>query len=60
MIRPWAVMNTFHKWPSGVPSAVVMNCTPGSMSSMRIMTDTAPPISPATIANTRYIVPMSL
>ena len=35
MIRPCAVMNTFHIWPSGSPSSV-KNCTPGSISSMRM------------------------
>ena len=33
---------------------------PGSCSSMRMPTESAPPITPAMIAKIRYIVPMSL
>jgi hypothetical protein len=33
---------------------------PGYISSMRIMIDIAAPMMPAMMANTRYIVPMSL
>jgi hypothetical protein len=33
---------------------------PGYISSARIAIDSEPPITPAIIANTRYIVPMSL
>ena len=60
MIRPCAVMKTFQCCPSGVPSEFRKYCTPGCCSSMRIMIDSAPPMSPAMIANVRYIVPMSL
>jgi hypothetical protein len=54
MMRPWPVTNTLKPLPSA------KYCRPGSCSSMRITTESAPPITPATIANTRYIVPMSL
>ncbi len=54
MMRPWPVTNTLKPWPSA------KYCRPGSCSSMRIITDRNPPISPATMANSRYIVPMSL
>ena len=30
MIRPWAVITTFHQWPSGEPSAFRKYCIPGS------------------------------
>ena len=53
MIRPCAVMKTFHSWPSIAPSGPTMNCGPGSASSMRMMTEKAPPTTPATIANRR-------
>ena len=54
MIRPCAVVNTLNWWASW------NTCRPGNWSSMRMATDIAPPITPAQIANTRYIVPMSL
>ncbi len=54
MIRPCAVMTTFHSWPS------VMYCRPGVCSSMRMKTEARPPMTAAIIENARYIVPMSL
>ena len=54
MMRPWPVTNTLKAWP------LAKYCRPGSCSSMRITTDRKPPISPPTMANSRYIVPMSL
>src|SRR5712672_545770 len=54
MIRPWAVVNTLNwcdSWKIWMP---------GFCSSMRIAIDIEAPITPAMIANTRYIVPMSL
>ena len=54
MIRPCEVVNTLKVCASW------KICMPGSASSMRIATDSAPPMMPAMIANTRYIVPMSL
>ena len=54
MIRPCAVTNTLYS--CGVGKIV----TPGFCNSMRIATDIRAPITPATSANTRYIVPMSL
>src|SRR6478735_11359559 len=54
MIRPCAVANTLYS--CGVGKIV----TPGFCNSMRIATDIRAPITPATSANTRYIVPMSL
>ena len=54
MMRPWPVTNTLKPLPSA------KYCRPGSCSSMRITTESAPPITPATIAKIRYIVPMSL
>ena len=41
-------------WPSA------KYCSPGSCSSSRMATESAPPTRPPTIANVRYIVPMSL
>ncbi len=49
IIKPWAVIKTFHIWPSGFPAASVRNCTPGSCSSRRIIIENAPPIKPAMI-----------
>jgi hypothetical protein len=57
MIRPCAVVNTLNR-VRGV--LAVEEVQPGCISSMRIAIDSAPPISPPTMANTRYIVPMSL
>ena len=54
MIRPCAVVNTLNWCESW------KICRPGTCSSMRMATDMVAPITPATIANTRYIVPMSL
>ena len=54
MIRPCAVVNTLNMW--GSPKI----CIPGSCSSARMATDSAPPTIPAQIAKIRYIVPMSL
>ena len=54
MIRPCAVVNTLKVWVSW------KICRPGNISSIRIAIDISPPITPAKIANTRYIVPMSL
>ena len=54
MMRPWPVRNTLYMWP------LAKYCSPGSCSSMRIMTDRNPPISPPMMANSRYSVPMSL
>ncbi len=54
MMRPWPVTNTLKALP------FEKNCRPGSCSSMRMPTESAPPITPATIAKIRYIVPMSL
>ena len=55
----WAVMNTFQRWPSTAAS-VPKTWMPGSISSARIYMEKAPPMRPAMIAKTRYIVPMSL
>ena len=52
MIRPCAVMITFHNWPSGSPS-VRRYWTPGSCSSIRIRMEKAPPIRPAMTAKSR-------
>ena len=60
MIRPCAVTTVFHRWPLGVPSAALKYCTPGCSSSRRMITEKVAPIRAAMIANTRYIVPMSL
>ena len=54
MIRPWAVTTTSKVWVSW---KIWM---PGYISSARIRIDSTPPMRPAKIANTRYIVPMSL
>src|SRR5437588_4075656 len=54
MIRPCEVTNTSYVWVSW---KIWM---PGNISSARIAIDIAAPMMPATIANTRYIVPMSL
>ena len=47
MIRPWAVISTFHCWPSSTKS------TPGLWSSIRIHTEIPPPIRPAITAKIR-------
>ena len=39
---------------------LVKICRPGCCNSIRITTEMIPPIKPAQIANTKYIVPMSL
>ena len=54
MMRPCPVTNTLKTWP------LAKYCRPGSCSSMRMTTDRKPPISPPMMANSRYIVPMSL
>ena len=54
MIRPWPVTNTLKVWGS------LKICRPGYMSSARMNMDSVPPMRPAKIANTRYIMPMSL
>ena len=54
MIRPWPVTNTLKVCGS------LKICRPGYISSARIIIERKPPISPRTIAKTRYIVPMSL
>ena len=54
MIRPCAVVNTLNMCASW------KICRPGCCSSSACAIDSAPPITPAMIANTRYIVPMSL
>ena len=54
MMRPCPVTNTLKMWP------LAKYCSPGSCSSRRMATDRQPPMSPATMANIRYIVPMSL
>ena len=54
MMRPWPVTKTLNAWPSA------KYWRPGSCSSMRITTDRKPPMTPAAMANRRYIVPMSL
>ena len=54
MIRPWPVTKTLKVCGSE------KICRPGSISSARIAIDRSPPTMPAKIANTRYIVPMSL
>ena len=54
MIRPCPVTNTLKVWP------LAKYCSPGSCSSMRMPTDKNPPTSPPMMANSRYIVPMSL
>ena len=54
MIRPCAVTNTLKV------CGLVKTGSPGCCNSSRMPIDSAPPIRPATMANTRYIVPMSL
>ncbi len=54
MIRPCAVTNTLNSCGVG------KICMPGFCNSIRMAIDIMPPITPATSANTRYIVPMSL
>ena len=54
MIRPCAVANTSYSCELG------KNWMPGFCNSMRMAIDSRPPMMPAMIANTRYIVPMSL
>ncbi len=54
MMRPCPVTNTLYM------CGLEKNWSPGSCSSSRIMTDSEAPMTPAIIANTRYIVPMSL
>jgi len=54
MIRPCEVTNTLKVW------VLWKICRPGSCNSIRMRIDIAPPITPAMMANTRYIVPMSL
>ena len=54
MIRPCAVISTFHCWPS------FTYCRPGCISSSRMIIDSAPPTRPAQIAKIRYSVPISL
>jgi len=54
MMRPWPVTKTLKV------CALAKYCMPGSCSSSRIITDRKPPMHPATMANSRYIVPMSL
>ena len=54
MIRPWPVTKTLKVCGS------LKICRPGYISSARIIIERKPPISPRTIAKTRYIVPMSL
>ncbi len=68
MIRPCAVMNTFHMCSAVlISSAPPISCAhqprywmPGSANSTRMMPEIAPPTIPAMIAKIRYIVPMSL
>ena len=68
MMRPWAVMNTFHMCSAVLrslppPMNWAHHCRywmPGSASSTRMMPEMAPPTIPAMIAKIRYIVPMSL
>ena len=60
MVRPCAVTTVFQRWPFGVPSGLLKNCTPGCSSSARMATEKAAPMKAVQIANTRYIVPMSL
>ncbi len=54
MIRPCAVVNTLNWWGSW------KICTPGNCNSIRMAIDMNAPITPPTMANTKYIVPMSL
>ena len=57
MIRPCAVVNTLKKCEACSPWK---NWMPGCISSRRIAIDSPPPMMPPMMANTRYIVPMSL
>jgi hypothetical protein len=54
MISPCAVTNELNV------CGLVKNCIPGSCSSSRMPIERMPPTMPPKIANTRYIVPMSL
>ena len=54
MIRPWPVTNTLNI------CGVRRNLHARLCSSRRMATDSAPPMRPATTANMRYIVPISL
>ena len=54
MIRPWPVANTLYSCGVG------KICRPGFCNSMRMAIDIKAPMMPAIIANTKYIVPMSL
>ena len=54
MIRPWAVTKTLKV------CGFEKICMPGCCNSMRMPIDNIPPMSPAIMANTRYIVPISL
>jgi hypothetical protein len=51
MIRPWAVMITFHSWPGSLLASRYW--TPGSCSSRRMISEKTPPITPANTANSR-------
>ena len=54
MIRPCAVITTFHICPSGAPSAMNKpSCTPGLCNSIRISSEKRPPITPPTTAKSR-------
>ena len=58
MIRPWAVISTFHRWWPRRRwrrrrPRLCRNWMPGSASSARIMPETVPPMIPATIAKIR-------
>ena len=62
MIRPCAVISTFHRWSAGRSrrlaarsraTQVPRNWMPGSASSARIMPEIAPPMIPAQIAKIR-------
>ncbi len=58
MIRPWAVISTFHRWLASStlapePAQLCRNWRPGSASSVRISPETPPPMIPATIAKIR-------
>ena len=54
MIRPWPVTSTLKVCAS------LKYCRPGSINSSRISIDRLPPTIPATTANHKYIMPMSL
>ncbi len=62
MIRPWAVISTFHMWrpsskvaalPPSIDAQVWRYWMPGSASSARIRPEMAPPMIPAVIAKIR-------